>query len=254
MGDNEIIKLTNNTEDSSINSKEDLNSSKVIIHKDIALQKINTLLTNYINNPNKIDKADKLSYWLEDYCNYLDFEDKFDPKRLKSYKRGDVIKANLGYNIGNEEGGLHYCIVADKSNSMSSGIITVIPLTSDKGKPLHFSEVNLGNEIYINFSEKYNNLNLKLATKINKIVEAKGAGIKLEQIDDAMLDLRLLTKIKDELAKMKKGSIAIVSQITTISKQRIYDPQRTGDILSGLRISDESLDLINNKLKQLYVK
>ena len=53
---------------------------------------------------------------------------------------------------------------------------------------------------------------------------------------------------------MKKGSVALVSQITTISKQKIYDPQKTSDILSGLRLSDSSLDLINNKIKQLFVK
>ncbi len=61
-------------------------------------------------------------------------------------------------------------------------------------------------------------------------------------------------KIQAELSKMKKGSIAMVGQITTISKQRIYDPQKTGDILSGIRISDESLDMINEKMKQLYIK
>ncbi len=53
---------------------------------------------------------------------------------------------------------------------------------------------------------------------------------------------------------MKKGSIAMVGQITTISKQRIYDPQKMGDILSGIRISNESLDKINEKMKQLFFK
>ena len=57
-----------------------------------------------------------------------------------------------------------------------------------------------------------------------------------------------------EMLKMKKGSIALVSQITTISKQKIYDPKKNKDVLSGLRLSDESLDLINNKLKKLYIK
>lgn len=67
-------------------------------------------------------------------------------------------------------------------------------------------------------------------------------------------DLNFINKMNVEMSKMKKGSIALVSQITTISKQRIYDPQKTGDILSGLHISNESLDLINEKIKQLYVK
>lgn len=51
---------------------------------------------------------------------------------MKKYKRGSIIKANLGFNVGNEEGGLHYCIVLDKTNALSSGTLTVIPLTSIK--------------------------------------------------------------------------------------------------------------------------
>ena len=34
-----------------------------------------------------------------------------------------------------------------------------------------------------------------------------------------------IKKVEKEILKMKKGSIALVSQITTISKQRIYDPK-----------------------------
>lgn len=188
-------------------SKKDL----VLIHKDVALQKMNTLLTNYINNSGTIDKADKLSYWLEDYCRFLNFEDEFQPKYLKKHKRGDVIKVNLGYNIGNEEGGLHYCIVVDKNNSMSSGIITVIPLTSDKGKKLHFSEVPLGNEIYKNFNKKFETLKLEISKKLNTITSNSKEKIKLNEIEEATENLKLLTKINDELNKMKKGSIALIS-------------------------------------------
>ncbi len=225
--------------------------SNISLHKDVALQKINTLLTNYLNNPSTQLKADKLSYWLEDYCSLLSFEDNFKPNYLKSYSRGDVIKVNLGYNIGNEEGGLHYCIVVDKQNSIYSGIITVIPLTSDKGQKLHFSEVNIGNEIYSNFQNKTNNIMLELSHKINNF---KPNQLSHEEIISALTQLELTQKMNLEMLKMKKGSIALVSQITTISKQRIYDPQHTGDLLSGIHISDSSLDLINNKMKQLFIK
>lgn len=227
---------------------------KIIEHKDNAIQKIHSLLWNYIDNPSTLNKADKLSYWLEDYSNYLSFEDQFKPNMLKSYERGDVIKVNLGYNIGNEEGGLHYCIVIDKHNSKSSGILTVIPLTSDKGKTLHFSEVNLGNEIFQNFSKKYESLKQKFTEQLSTISSDTSKYIPIKELEKTTENLKLLQKIDNELQKMKKGSIAIVSQVTTISKQRIYDPQKTGDILSGLKISDESLDLINDKLKQLYIK
>ena len=106
-------------------------------------------MISYTNNKETISKADKLAYWLEDYSRLLSFEDDFNPNYLKSYHRGDVIKVNLGYNIGN---------------------------------------------------------------------------------------------------------VALISQITTISKQKIYDPQKKSDVLSDLRISDKSLDLINEKIKKLYIK
>lgn len=233
-----------------------MSKSDIIAHKDMTLQKLNTFLSDYIKNPSTMDKADKLSFWIEDYCNMLAFEDEFKPHFLKSYSRGDVIKVNLGYNIGNEEGGLHYCIVLDKNNSKKSGIITVIPLTSDKGKDLHFSEVHLGNEIYTNFNKKYENLKLEISKSINDISIAteNNSIASVEELVAALDKLKTLGKIELEIEKMKKGSIALVSQITTISKQRIYDPQKTGDILSGLRISNESLDLINTKIKQLFIK
>ena len=240
---NELAILTNDKE-----------KNQIIIHKDTALQKLNALLRNYIDDPSAMSKADKLSYWIEDFCRLIEFEDEFHPFYLKKYERGDVIKVNLGYNIGNEEGGLHYCVVLDKSNSKYSGIITVIPLTSDKGKELHFSEVNLGNEIFVNFRKKYQTLQLKISKQINEIASTNKADMDLNKLEKATQDIKLLKKIDEELNKMKKGSIALVSQITTISKQKIYDPQKTGDILSGLKISDNSLDLINNKMKQLFIK
>lgn len=230
------------------------NNDDIIVHLDNSIRALNSVYQNYMDNINTIDKADKLAYWIEDYSNYLNFEKEFNPLFLKTYSRGDVIKVNLGYNIGNEEGGLHYCIVVDKHNSKSSGILTVIPLTSDKGKKLHFSEVNLGNEIFLKFNEKCNKLSLTLSNKINELAVKNINDVLLTELNKLTEDIRTLNKIKEELNKMKKGSIAMVSQITTISKQRIYDPQKTGDILSGLRISDESLDLINKKMKQLFIK
>lgn len=66
-------------------------------------------------------------------------------------------------------------------------------------------------------------------------------------------NLMLIEKITSELSQMKKGTIALVNQITTISKQRIYNPKKDIDILSGIKISDEKMALIDNKIKKLYV-
>lgn len=229
-----------------INLKENVSN-----HVDLSIRQVRKLMDLYLNDNSTVLKADKLAYWLEDYCRFLNYENSFNPSYLKSYKRGDVIKANLGYNIGNEEGGLHYCLVANKNNAKSSGVITVIPLTSFKGKPVHYTSVFLGDEIYQKLKEKYDNLMLKLS---HEVLTIKPQTSSPEELASALQDLQFARKVEAELNKMKKGSIALVSQMTTISKQRIYDPQKNGDILSGLRLSEESLDLINNKIKELFVK
>lgn len=238
--------IINNTEDEQQQIKKD----KIHTHVDMSINKLKKLMQRYIGNDLTIDKADKLAFWLEDYVRFLNFEDTFNPTYFKRYERGDIIKANLGYNVGNEEGGLHYCVVVDRSNLRSSGVITVIPLTSYKGKKIHHSSVFLGNEVYKNFKEKYDALMLQLSAKLNSI----SIKTSKEELQSALDDFAFLQSMDDEITKMKKGSVALVSQITTISKQRIYNPQKNRDILSGVQLSENSLDLINDKIKELYLK
>lgn len=169
---------------------------------------------------------------------------------MKKYKRGSIVKANLGFNIGNEEGGLHYCIVLDKSNALSSGTLTVIPLTSIKeNKKYNNSTLNLGNEIYINLKKICDNMSKKLSEEYEDIWK-----LPAEKVEEFNNDFKYIKKVEKEISKMKKGSIALVSQITTISKQRIYDPKTSSDILANLRVSDNTLDLIDSKIKELFIK
>ena len=62
-----------------------------------------------------------------------------------------------------------------------------------------------------------------------------------------------LFKIGREISQMKEGSVALVNQITTISKIRIFDPRNIKGVLSGISLSAESMDKINQKVKELYV-
>ena len=62
----------------------------------------------------------------------------------------------------------------------------------------------------------------------------------------------LLNKASSEIAKMKDGSVALPNQITTISKQRIYDPKSSYDVLSGVKLSPDGLDKLNDGLKKLF--
>lgn len=58
--------------------------------------------------------------------------------------------------------------------------------------------------------------------------------------------------MESEVRNMKKGSIAFVNQITTISKIRIYEPKRSDDVLSSIKLSNEKLDLIDGVISQHY--
>lgn len=149
-----------------------------------------------------------------------------------------------------KKGGLHYCIVIDKHNYVSSNTLTVIPLTSIKeNKKYPSSTINLGNEIYLNLNKILLETKTKLSNEYNNIWN-----LPAEQIANFQSDFDYTRKIEDEINKMKKGSIALVHQITTISKQRIYNPKNSKDILSSIRVSDTTLDLIDAKIKELFLK
>ncbi len=110
-------------------SKEEL-----IQHKTASISAVSSYLEALIkSDDSKLQgKADKLSYWLTDWITFLDFEPDFSPQSLRRYKRGEIVKVHLGFNIGSEEGGLHYAVVLDKNNAKSSPVLTIVPLTSVK--------------------------------------------------------------------------------------------------------------------------
>ena len=76
----------------------------------------------------------------------------------------------------------------------------------------------------------------------------------LEQLHILSQELEFLKKFETEITKMKKGSIALLNQITTISKQRIYYPKTSKDLLAGVHLSNSSLDLLDKKMIQLFTK
>lgn len=233
-------------------------------NKERSLQQLDNLIESLISDPSTLKTGNNLAFWISQYSTSISFEKKFNPKRLKKYKRGDVIKVNLGFNIGNELGGLHYCVVLDVNNAMGSGTLTVVPLTSSKhAKVYHSSTVNIGEEIYVTLKKKFEACNKKFSEEASEVIKLKenfssfNDQQKYEyfsKINKTMEDLKYTEKIAIEIDRMKHGSIALVGQITTISKQRIYAPQTSKDILSNIKISANSLTLIDNKLKELYTK
>ena len=85
------------------NSDNSIQKEEISNHIETSVRQIKRLMYSYLGNPETASKADKLAYWLENYNKFLSFEDSFDPTYLKRYKRGDILKINLGYNVGNED-------------------------------------------------------------------------------------------------------------------------------------------------------
>ena len=134
----------------------DVEKENVIKNKNEAIKMLNNYLDTCISIDSKhLKKANLISYWLKDYIRYIENEETFSCEKLKKYSRGDIIKVNLGFNIGNEEGGLHYCVVLDVINAKKYSTLTVVPLTSQKNnKNIPNSAILLGTEIYDKLSIK----------------------------------------------------------------------------------------------------
>ena len=266
------------------------NQDELIKFKDEILSKINTTLIDEINGDNQSYKRSAvICYWLKDYNYYLNFEKTFTPQKMKKYKRGDIIKVNFGFNVGSEHGGMHYAIILDCNNSRNSGVITVIPLISkDDEKEVFPTDVDLGNEIHSKMKIKFDTLNtsinneLKTATEMLDVIKTMESSLPSDfAIDEGLLNdennkaigdyiketQKLNNKVKElqkankifkkmskEIGRMKTGSIAVVDQITTISKMRIFDPKTSYDVLSGIRLGDKELDLIDEMVKKLFIK
>lgn len=166
--------------------------------------------------------ASLLAYWMKDYIRMLRQE--AHVRSFRRYQRGDVLKIHLGYRIGSEEGGLHYAVVITANDSPKAPVLTVVPLTSlksaDQVERLHFSEVFIGAELLQKLYEK-----------------AKG-----DSPPPSLLQ---------EISRMKWGSIALLNQVVTVSKLRIYDPVGEESPLRGIRLGTETMSRIDEKLKQI---
>lgn len=224
--------------------------NNTVAHKDSSLKRLDVSFNKHIELE-EYKKSNLLAYWINDFAEYHDNEKSFDSTTLKTFKRGDIVKANLGFNIGNELGGLHYCVVINKNDNPYSNTLNIIPLTSTKkGKTYNSTtSVNLGDELYVSLLKKFDKKRYELLKELNKMRNLD-THEKLVNTKSIIKKLDYLQKIDEEINRMKHGSIAYINQITTISKQRIFRVP----ILSGIKLSNHNLDLIDNKIRQLFMK
>lgn len=218
--------------------------TEATIHKDNSLNRLDLSFIKHIDLK-EYKTSHLLAYWITDFSNYHDEEKTFDTSKLISFKRGSIIKVNLGFNIGHELGGLHYCIVLDKFDNPRNGTLNVIPLTSKKNKKYPSSAVDLGSEIYDCLNSLYSAEIKKLSNKYKDIWSLPS-----EKVEQFTSDFEYVKKMKNEISKMKIGSIALINQITTISKQRIFDDA----VLRHICLSNNSLNLLDKNIIKFFTK
>lgn len=260
-------------------------------------------------------RSDKIAQWIENWVKYLKIEQVFNPRSIQALKRGSIVYADFGFNVGREYGGLHYAIVLSKIDARSNHLLHVLPLTSVKETTdisnLKYFQLPIGNEVfqllsnktlkkvrelselYDRFSKKDGELrekvvmvesliednkktleilknlsssdmddsSIKQILTINKNIDfASDQAEKIRQ--EAKENAILLAELNEKLEyankfilktqNMNKDSIVLLNQVTTISKMRLRDPKNNNSILNGIVLSDDTMDKIDEALKNIW--
>lgn len=177
--------------------------NNAIIHKDNSLNRLNLSFLKHIEL-SEYKKSDLLAYQINDFSEYHDEERTFDIAKSGIYSRGDIIKVNLGFNIGKE--------------------------------------------LYNIFQEKIEKEKQKLQQILAELEKIDNVPINIQNIIEK--EQKYIEKMENEISKMKKDSIALINQITTISKQRIFKDTARRNV----KISSESLDLMDKQIIKFFTK
>ena len=260
-------------------------------------------------------RSDKIAQWIENWVKYLKIEQVFNPRSIQALKRGSVVYADFGFNVGREYGGLHYAIVLNKIDARSNHLLHVLPLTSVKETTdisnLKYFQLPIGNEVfqllsnkalkkvrelselYDRFSKKDGELREKVVMVESLIEDNKKTleilkNLSSSDIDDSSIkqiltinknidfasdqadkirqeakeNAILLAELNEKLEyankfilktqNMNKDSIVLLNQVTTISKMRLRDPKNNNSILNGIVLSDDTMDKIDEALKNIF--
>lgn len=257
-------------------SNRKLTAENVKSHADMTLQKLHDMFSYFADSGETglMKKADTLAFWLETFSDYLKREDDFDYSSLPRYERGNIISVNLGFNVGSEQGGLHYAVVINKFATRASPVLAVVPLTSGTQDETYKHDVFLGSELYDKLTKRYSDEEGRLQEALKNYSAALSVFGKLTsnipdelrqsteeylqtvRRDNAEAQKRLIvlqTREKPAIDRLKFGSIALIGQITTISKIRIYKPKSKNDLMYNLKLSDGAMDKVNDMLRELYI-
>lgn len=199
-------------------------------------------------------------------------------RNYRKFKRGSLVFVEFGVNVGKELSNRHWAVVLDKSDYVSKGTLTVVPVSSKKG----FDAVKIDGAIADDpFStiEKYLASSARSVYFLYRSVEDSltlgdetMSSMKIlhdlygDEYDEATADevnelflvetMKKIIKIHKLLTHYKRfqsESYAKCSNITTISKDRIIFINDM-DPCGRFTVNDDTLDRIDQKVAELYIK
>lgn len=108
-------------------------------------------------------------------------------------------------------------------------------------------------ESLANEQQKDPDTNPKLESYLEtEISNVKSKQEELEKIVNQITSQSIyIEKLVGKISKLKKGSIALLNQVTTISKLRILDPINQRSFFNDIVLSTETLDIIDAALKNI---
>ena len=183
--------------------------------------------------------------------------------KYSRYKRGSLVMVNFTPSVGSELKNNHLAIVLTKKDSPNNAVLTVVPLSS-KSKPYY---LNLGNFIWSNINPSLSktvkdltNSKESIRERLSNLSKIETEELRKKSEEELYHDYQSLMHNLDEYFAIMShynnkntSSYALVQNITTNSKTRILKPINKYDPIKDLKVPDEILDRIDQKLIELFI-
>ena len=227
-------------------------------------------LTN--NNPNHF-KTKRLGSSMRNYATQLERDVLGKRRRNLVFPQGTLVYVDFGINYGSEFSSYHYAITLNKNDSKRDNTITVVPLTSKEGKQNIKLTTGISRglaSLTLNYLEdqiKLNDKNMKkIESDLNKLEERERNGEPftedLHQLktfyQKVLLERNIVENAKDRVKKyikdFDKDTYIKIDAITTIDKNKIFKRKDKLDPLTKIRVTDDTLKIIEDGIKNLFFK
>lgn len=204
-------------------------------------------------NDEESKRSDKIAQWIENWVKYLKLEKVFNSRSIPALKRGSIVYADFGFNVGREYGGLHYAIVLNRTDARSNHLLHVLPLTSVKETTdmsnLKYFQFPIGDEVFQLLKNEATQKIIEL-TKLYKRFSNKDAELRERAvIVESLIDdnIKAFEVIKNLPASDRDDSF--LEQIRTINKNIDFTNAEADKINQELKDNTALLSELDEKIE-----